>query len=60
MNEITHPISTEFPEGVTTSGHQHFINYSKPKRHYTKRSPYWRITLKQRIHAAYIAFKRGR
>lgn len=37
-------------------------DFSKPKskRIYTKRSPYWRITLKQRILAAIKGFKRGR
>jgi hypothetical protein len=34
--------------------------HPKPKRPYTKRSPYWRITLKQRIKAAYRAFRMGK
>ncbi len=32
----------------------------RKKRKYTKRSPYWKTTLKQRISAAIKAFKRGR
>jgi hypothetical protein len=60
----------DLPEGTTNcacpkcggicNGQTEHVCKAPQKRSYIKRSPYWRVTLKQRIKAAIKAFKAGR